>query len=124
MVVGPVFVLVGDAVAIVVVTPSGLREVSELVDCVVCAVVVDEVLVVLEVLVLLVLLVVGGSGGVDVVEVVDEVIEDVEVGSDAVGGIDVCSAVVWAGVPPLALTLVGAACAVPIRIVNRPSDRD
>jgi hypothetical protein len=107
--------LVGDAVAIVVVTLSGLREVSELVDCVVCAVVVDDVLVVLEVLVLLVVLVVGGSCGVDVVEVVDEVVEDVEVGSDAVVGIGVCSAVVWAGVPPLALALVGAACPVPIK---------
>jgi TusA-related sulfurtransferase len=106
--------LVGDAVAIVVVTLSGLREVSELVDCVVCAAVVDEVLVVLEVLVLLVVLVVGGSCGVDVVEV-DEVVEDVEVGSDAVVGIGVCSAVVWAGVPPLALALVGAACPVPIK---------
>lgn len=100
------------------VTSSGLREVSEVVGSVICAVVVDEVLDVLEVLVLLVLLVVGGSGGVDVVEVVDEVVEGVEVGSDVVGGIGVCSAVVWASVPPLAFTLVGAACAVPIKSLN------
>lgn len=106
MVVGAVFVSVGGAVEIDVTTLSGVREVSELVDCVVCAVVVDEVL---EVLVLLVVLVVDGSVGVDVVEVVDEVVEEV------VGAVGVGSAVVWAGVPPLALALVRGPCAVPIK---------
>lgn len=109
MVVGAVFVLVGGAVEIDVTTLSGVREVSELVDCVVCAVVVDEVLEVLEVLVLLVVLVVDGSVWVDVVEVVDEVVEEV------VGAVGVGSAVVWAGVPPLALALVRGPCAVPIK---------